>query len=253
MKYLHHALTGLAFLAVLVMGALYVTTGSEKERLAAKLDQARAQREAVQGELAASTARAASLERRLAGRETDLAEARTQVARADDHALTLSRDLAHARTQLAAMEAADATRNEEMADLKRDLIHHRTLLASSASPEEVEGYRSAIAALEAQVAQLEETSAAPSASSASGRGLAALLPGHEARVVTVGPEDAFVILALGSKDGATLRQQWLVHRGDQPLATIEISDVRENLSIAHVRPDSLLGSPRQGDAATLLN
>ena len=42
-----------------------------------------------------------------------------------------------------------------------------------------------------------------------------------------------------------------IRRGTKQLATVQISDVRENYSIAQVRPDSLRDSLQKGDLATL--
>ena len=63
---------------------------------------------------------------------------------------------------------------------------------------------------------------------------------------------AGLVLDFGAQRGAQLGQKLGVNQGTQPIATVLISDVRPNLSIAQVLPDSLRGVLQKGDHATLL-
>jgi hypothetical protein len=69
--------------------------------------------------------------------------------------------------------------------------------------------------------------------------------------VSVGPENAFVVLNYGSARGAQIDQRFAVRSGSDLLATVRISDVRSQFSIAQVEPDSLRGVLHKGDLAVL--
>ncbi len=73
-----------------------------------------------------------------------------------------------------------------------------------------------------------------------------------ATILTVGPENAFVVLNFGSARGAKLGQKLAVSQGTSDVATVQISDVRAHYSIAQVLTDSLRGVLQKGDSATLI-
>ena len=73
-----------------------------------------------------------------------------------------------------------------------------------------------------------------------------------ATILTVGPESAFVVLNFGSARGAQLGQKLAVSQGSDEVATILISDVRANFSVAQVLPDTLRGVLQKGDLAVLI-
>ena len=76
-------------------------------------------------------------------------------------------------------------------------------------------------------------------------------PGR-ATVLTVGPSSAFVVLNFGSARGAQLGQRLTVSQGTDVVATVLISDVRTNFSVAQVQPDTLRGVLQKGDLALLI-
>ena len=150
-------------------------------------------------------------------------------------------------------------------------MQSRLAAADSVSPAEAERYRRSIADLEGKLKTLESTLAssaarlAAAATSANAGFDHAGAPGQappatftanralNARVVTVGPRDAFVILNYGANNGASVNQELLVRRGPDPVARVKISDVRPNYSVAQVMSGTLSGSLRKGDAAMLSN
>jgi hypothetical protein len=71
-------------------------------------------------------------------------------------------------------------------------------------------------------------------------------------VLSVGPGNAFVVLNFGTARGAQLGHRLTVNQGTDTVATVLISDVRPNFSIAQVLPDTLRGVLQKGDSATLL-
>ena len=142
----------------------------------------------------------------------------------------------------------ELTRNDdEVAALRADLDDSRT---SNASPEAVAAYRNTIAELEKQLA-----SARQGATAGVGYGAATATftnRSGRATVLNVGPSNAFVVLNYGSARGAQLGQRLNVSQGTDVVATVHISDVRTQFSIAQVQPDTLRGVLQKGDSAVLL-
>ena len=73
-----------------------------------------------------------------------------------------------------------------------------------------------------------------------------------ATILTVGPESSFVVLNFGSARGAELGQKLTVSQGTSEVATVLISDVRTNFSVAQVLPETVRGVLQKGDLAVLI-
>ena len=73
-----------------------------------------------------------------------------------------------------------------------------------------------------------------------------------ATVLTVGPENAFVVVNFGSARGAQVGQKMNLSQGTSVVATVLIRDVRTHFSVAHVVPESLRGALHKGDSAVLI-
>jgi hypothetical protein len=190
--------------------------------------------------LNAAEIRATALDRRLAA-----AEARTDAVNRE--LVEARTDAAQAKTVLGVYETTARELADELAALRQDLAATR---ASNASPAAVQAYRSTIAELERQLAASSHGAAAPTAPGAS----TAVFTSRAGRatVLTVGPESAFVVLNFGSARGAQLGQKLNVSQGNTIVATVTISDVRGNFSVAQVLPDTLRGVLQKGDSAVLL-
>ena len=120
--------------------------------------------------------------------------------------------------------------------------------ASNASPEAVAAYKSTIAELEKQLATAKN-----GATTGVGTSTAVFTNrSGRATVLTVGPSSAFVVLNFGSTRGAQLGQRLTVSQGTETVATVLISDVRSQFSIAQVQPDTLRGVLQKGDTAVLI-
>jgi uncharacterized protein YoxC len=252
MKSLTLLLTVVAVLAALCSAALFLVIGNSKERLARELDAALTRAEALSGDLAEATARGDGLRRQVNALDADLGDTKTRLTAAETRVAQLSRDLNQTRGQLTAQEAEALSLNRELADAKRELVQSRLSAAQGASPEEVAEYRRLITQLEDQVAGLQRAAGARGPAADEGTARFTAQRALNARVVTVGPRDAFVVLNYGANHGAALQQELLLRRGSENLARVQISDVRENHSVAQVLPASLQGSLRRGDAAMLL-
>jgi hypothetical protein len=244
----------IALLGSVVSAALFFRIGNSKQLLEQRLADASARTAKLDTDLAAAneragalTARAARLDADLAATRTQLDTTRTRAAAAEARAIDLDRDLGQTRAVLALYEATAAALAADVTALQRDLAASR---ASHAAPDAVAGYKAAIAELERQLATARNGAAAPATAGASTAVFASRA--GRATVLTVGPGNAFVVLNFGEARGAQLGHRLAVSQGAQVVATVQISDLRENFSIAQVLPESLRGVLQKGDSALLI-
>lgn len=240
-----------ALAGTVASGVFWWQIGDSKQRLFNELNQTRAR----VASLEANLDEAGVVEERLrtALQDTDAELGRTKSTLTDTrHTIATLEE--QTQMALAAAEEAHASTTElrtENEALRASLLADRDRFANSVPFEEVARYRAVIADLEEEVARLEQTAASlrqqanqPAVQLTANRG-------QHAQVVGLGPRNAFVIINFGSRHGALVNQRLSITRGTDALATIEISQTRENYSIAQVLPDSLSGSIRKGDAASL--
>lgn len=156
----------------------------------------------------------------------------------------LAQQLADAQQALATAAARDRASTEQLAALGRELTDAR---ASAVPASVVTHFQATIATLEQQLAKLQGGRALlPAAATA------AFTSGPRSpSVVNVGPQNAFVVLNIGSAHGVRLNQAVTISRGSETLARVSISEVREHFSIAQVQPDSLRGTLQKGDTALI--
>jgi hypothetical protein len=233
---------------------LYFQIGNSKQVLEQRLTDATTRAAKLDVELATANQHNGALRSKLSASATELSDTQSRLAAADARFAHLDRDLTAARSDLSAAKDVVAIYEltaralaDEVAALRRDLADSR---ASNASPEAVVAYKNTIAELERQLASALNGAAAPTAAGAS----TAVFTSRAGRatVLTVGPESAFVVLNFGSARGAALGQKLAVSQGTDEKATVLISDVRTNFSIAQVLPDTLRGALQKGDLAVLL-
>lgn len=236
-----------ALLGAGVSAVLFFQIGDSKKILASRLSDATARQARLESDLAAANEQAGTLKAQAAVLEGELGATRTKLTAAEARAAQLDRDYTQAKLVLGVYDQTARALADEVAALRQDLADAR---ASEASPQAVEAYRKTIAELERQLAHARNGATAvalPGAatavfSSRSGR----------ATVLTVGPENAFVVLSFGANRGAQLGQKLTVSQGTEVVATVLISDVRANFSIAQVLPETLRGVLHKGDSAVLL-
>lgn len=237
-----------------VSAALFFRISNSKQILEQRLSDAHTRATKLDTDLAAAheqtgslKARTGQLDAELAAIRSSLEATRVQLTAADTRARELDRDLGQTKDVLAFYEATARGLSDEVTALKRDLDDSR---AAQVSPETVAGYKAAIAELERQLATAREGAAAPATVGASTAVFASRA--GRATVLTVGPDNAFVVLNFGTLRGAQLGHQLSVSHGSTAVATVQISDVRANFSVAQVVPDTLRGALQKGDSAVLI-
>lgn len=203
---------------------------------------------ALDAELQRTSAKLTTVESRASQLDRELAEAKSAAKHARDDAAQARDDAAQSKAVLSLYESTSRALADEVAALRQDLADTR---AANASPEAVAAYKNTIAELERQLAAARNGTVAPGTAAASTAVFTSRSMGR-ATVLTVGPESAFVVLNFGSARGAQLGQKLNVSQGNTIVATVLISDVRTNFSVAQVLPDTLRGVLQKGDSAVLL-
>jgi uncharacterized protein YoxC len=240
-------LSAVALFAAAVLAVLYVRVGNAKQLVDRQLAETTAHADKLSSDLASANDQNAALTTKVGALDTDLGATKGKLAASESRVTELDRILGEAKNLLALQEQNTRALAAEVASLKTDLADTR---ASNASPEAVTAYQHTIAELERQLAAAGNGAALPTAAGAS----TAVFMNRigRATVLSVGPENAFVILDFGTARGAEAGQQLSITHGTELAAMVLISDVRNNFSIAQVQPDSLHGALQKGDSAVLI-
>ena len=174
----------------------------------------------------------------------------------DNSRLELS--LSTARSQNQAL-TADLMTAQELTEEQKEQLHSLDANLGE-TKSSLTSARSNLIILQREIEELEANLAESKATQRDLRGEVSSLTEAlaQARASEASPEtiasyqsNAFVVLNYGASHGALPSQRMDIQRGTKQLATVQISDVRENYSIAQVRPDSLRDSLQKGDVATL--
>lgn len=262
MKSLTLALCVIAILGSAASTFFYFQIGNTKEELKAQVATTETRANDLQAKLAESTAQGEALQTRLLTIDNERAEAVSKATAAESRNTQFSRDISQLRNQVTAKEEAEQALNTEVGQLKRELAQAR-LAASAATPEEVEAYKTNIATLTARVAELESgrgtgtlaslpnTTGGTSSSVAAQAAPVAASSDLKAEVVSIGAQNAFVVLNVGSASGVQAGQRFAITRNGSTVADALVSSVQENFSIAQIATGSLRGGLNKGDSATI--
>ena len=237
-----------ALLGSTLSGVLYFRIGNSKQVLEQRLTDATTRATKLDAHLAAANEQNGTLKGRITTLHGELDATKTKLDATETRIAQLDRDLADTKNVLSVYETTTRALGDEVAALRQDLEESRS---SNASPEAVAAYKSTIAELERQIAVAARNGAALTATAGASTAVFASRAGR-ATVLTVGPESSFVVLNFGTARGARLGQKLTVSQGTSEVATVLISDVRTNFSVAQVLPDTLRGVLQKGDSALLL-
>jgi hypothetical protein len=229
--------------AVIASGTLAVLKNRSETRLLQDLARLSAERTDFKGRLSEAERRGAELHDRLASLDTELTAARARLTETEARAAQFSRDLADQRTRVSVAEEAAAGHERAASELRKELAEHK-LNAPPFTLAEVAALQAQLAEAEAEAARLRPPGEDPAAAGH-------LAPGAVVTVMRVGPENAFVVLDYGATLGARHAQQLQILRGTERVATVQISDIHDHLSLAIVQPDSLRSGLRRGDTASI--
>jgi len=237
----------IAILAAAMSAMLYVMTGNEKQNLARDLDTSSKQLAEARiriGELLAERSENSNRSK-LSDAEVNELKARNTTLEARNAQLT--REMAQMREQIGSRASTDQAVTRQIADLNRQLLEAQAAASTAAAPaEELAKYQARIADLEAEVAALRRGDPAVSPIDP----LANVPANLTATVIDVGPRTAFVVLDIGTRNGAAPSLEMVLRRGAVVIAHVRLTEVKETYSVAHVLPRTGTGNVRPGDTAS---
>lgn len=244
----------LALLGSAVSAGLFFQIGNSKQVLEQRLTDAGTRATKLDADLARANELNGTLKARVATLQSSLDDTQSRLAAAEDRTrqvelnLTAVRsDLSDAKAVVTLYELTARALADDVKALRQDLEASQ---ASHASPDAVAAYKATIAELERQLATARNGAAVPATTGGSTAVFTSRV--GRATVLSVGPGNAFVVLNFGSARGAQLGHKLIVSQGPQEIATVLISDVRANFSVAQVLPDTLRGVLQKGDLAVLI-
>lgn len=241
----------IALMAAVVCGVLYVMTGNEKGILARDIETASKQLAEARTKIGELTSENADLSNRAKSLETDVNELKARNTTLEARNAQLAREMSGVRDQLGDRAASDQAASRRIAELTRELTEAqaaaRTTTTTGASTEDVAAYQSRIADLEAQVNALRQGT---SISFSSADPLANVPSNLTANVIDVGPKSAFIVLDIGTRNGAAPTLEMVVRRGAVIIARVRLTEVKETYSVGNVVPRSGNGNVRPGDTAS---
>ena len=160
--------------------------------------------------------------------KAQLEDARTQIVQLNETIRAKDQELDEKSNVIAGLEDEKATLTAQVADLTAQ-----------------------VSSLQDQIAQLEEDkSVLETQLEKCDKELhkeITMKPGTAGTIVYANAEWNFVVIDIGSNDGAQATAEMIVHRGDQMIGKIKISAVRDDVSIAEVLTDFQQDTVKEGD------
>ncbi|MBD5779617.1 hypothetical protein IEN85_08925 [Pelagicoccus sp. NFK12] len=249
MKVITRTLQALAVLGAIAAGVFYFLAKNEYQSLDTNL-------QSLNASLKAERTRVQKLQKENAAQAETLAAQADEIQKltadsllANNQLLQIQRENKRLADERDAQEIAERRLQKENSRLTQEV---NVLKATSVPQEEIANYELAIANLERQVLELQQTQPLQQVSSILPSSIPAD-PSLRGNVLTVGKGASFVVLDIGYSDGVRLQNELYVQHADTPIAKIQVTEVKENLSIARVLPESLVKTPQTGDSVSSLN
>jgi len=219
----------IAILGTVATGALYYRAAGRSQSLQIQLAASQVHTDQLAHDLAKNALLSLNQQARLEAMDLDLASTKTRLTATEAKRVQLVREMSQLREQLASAQSSEAQLTEVLTQ-SRDSLARLTRELDTLRP-----------------------SPPPALSPAEPASLAVLTTSRArtASVVSIGPGNAFVVINFGAAQGALPTQTMTIKRGTESIATVLITDVRKNYSIAHVRPDTLRGTLQKGDSAII--
>lgn len=181
--------------------------------------------------------------------KTDLENTRQDLENTKAELESTKAQLEDARTQIVQL-------NEVIRGKDQELVEKSNVIAGleeekSTLTAQVADLTAQVASMQDQIAQLEEDkSVLETQLEKCDKELhkeITMKPGTTAKIVYANAEWNFVVIDIGSNEGAQSTAEMIVHRGDTMIGKIRLSAVRDNVSIAEVIPAFQKDTVKEGD------
>ena len=246
MRSLANFLSILAIIGALASETFYYLNTLEANNFAQELQTSQLQLKAESTKSAKLAAKNHDLKEQLKQSTRSLQGARSNITVISARSNQLKRENQRFTEELEMRMDNEENLQRSLADLKKEMAAQK---ANSITLEEANAYEQKIATLESTILKLESTPVKV-ASPSTAEGYGNLKPGPSdanGRILTVGPQSSFVIVSLGYTSGIRLDHLLEIKREGESIAKIQISEVKENLSIARILPRSMKIDPKAGD------
>ncbi|MCH6256170.1 hypothetical protein MLD52_06395 [Puniceicoccaceae bacterium K14] len=240
----------LAILGAIGSATLYYLSDSDAQLARDQLDRKNSLLTEANKRAKQAADESAEVQTELTEKNEALEEARANITVLSSRNTQLKRETQRFTEELDERVKSEEKLQVEIARLERE---NAKIKASSVALEEVQVYTQQIASLEEEVLQLKNTNARFPGNIASANTENSTIPEDlKGKILTVGPQSSFVVLNVGYEDGLRLTHSLSVARGTNTIAQIEITEVKENLSIARILPESLKLHVKEGDVVSPL-
>ena len=181
--------------------------------------------------------------------KTDLENTRQDLENTRAELENTKSQLEDARTEIVQLNDTIRTKNEEL-DEKSNLI--ATLEDEKSTLEsQVDALTEEVATMQDQLAQLEEEKGFLETQLEKCEDKfkkdITMVPGTTAKIVYANAEWNFVVINIGSEDGAQTTAEMIIYRGENMIGKIRISSVRDHVAIAEVLSDFQQDTVEEGD------
>ncbi|EDY85038.1 hypothetical protein VDG1235_4672 [Verrucomicrobiia bacterium DG1235] len=249
MKVANRILQALALIGAIASGVFYFQHKSEYQTFDTDLQSANASLRQERARADALQKERDSQAETLASRESVLKKLTADATLANNQLMQIQRENKRLLDEQKAQELAERQLQKENGRLTQEL---NVLKATSVPQDEIASYEIQIEDLERQILELQQTRA-PQELARSLPTAIATDPSLKGSILTVGKGASFVVLDIGYNDGVRLQNELYIQHADTPIAKIQVTEVKENLSIARVLPESLIKTPQIGDSVSSLN
>lgn len=239
-------LSVLAIIGAIASGGFYLLNLKEANNLDQELQTANSRLSLVESQNAAQQAKVDDLSAQLQQSSQSLEEARSNITVITARSNQLKRENGRLSDELDMRLDKEESLQIALADLKKEMAELR---ANSISLDKATEYEQEIASLEASILQLKNSQPTPTTSSLADtyRNLKMAPDGLNGQILTVGPQSSFVVINLGYTSGVRLDHLLEIQRDGKLVANIQVTEVKENLSIARILPESMATDPETGD------
>ncbi|MEC7906566.1 MAG: hypothetical protein VYC82_05020 [Verrucomicrobiota bacterium] len=246
MNYITNFLSVLAVIGAIASGGFYFLNLQEANNLSQELQIANTQLSTTQSKNIEQSSKIDDLSAQLQQSNQTLEETRSNITVIMARSNQLKRENGRLSDELDMRLDKEESLQIALADLKKEMAELR---ANSISLDKATAYEQEIASLEARILQLKNSQATASTVSLSDtyRTLKTAPGGLSGQILTVGPKSSFVVINLGYISGVRLDHLLEIQRDGKLVANIQVTEVKENLSIARILPESMENDPETGD------
>ena len=247
MKYLTNVFSILAILGAIASGVFFLLNTKDKNQLQLNIQSYETQLAAERATIRKQNEKLETNAAQLDQTSKNLEEARSNITVITARSNQLKRDNQRFTDELERRLENEESLQRALADLKKEMAKLR---ATTINLEKAETYEQTIASLESEILRLKsvQSTAASVVQNTLPAG-AKLAPADlNGVVLTVGAQSSFVITNLGYTNGIRLDHLLNIERNGEIIAQLQVTEVKENLSIARILPESFKTDPKPGDS-----